>query len=40
MEIDIKELIINLKSLAEEKSLPEEVIHDIIEQALAAALAP
>ena len=37
MEIDIKELIINLKSLAEEKSLPEEVIHDIIEQALAAA---
>ena len=37
MEIDIKELVVVLKSLAEEKSLPEESVHDIIEQALAAA---
>ena len=37
MEIDIKELVLVLKSLAEEKSLDESVVHDIIEQALAAA---
>ena len=37
MEIDIKELVTVLKSLAEEKNLPEDMIHDIIEQALAAA---
>lgn len=37
MEIDIKELVTVLKSLAEEKNLPEDVVHDIIEQALAAA---
>ena len=37
MEIDIKELVMVLKSLAEEKNLPEEVVHDILEQALAAA---
>ena len=37
MEIDIKELVIVLKSLAEEKNIPEDVIHSIIEQALAAA---
>ena len=37
MEIDIKELVMVLKSLAEEKNLSEEVVHDILEQALAAA---
>ena len=37
MEIDIKELVMVLKSLAEEKNLPEDLIHSIIEQALAAA---
>ena len=35
MEIDIKELVIVLKSLAEEKNLGEDVVQDIIEQALA-----
>ena len=37
MEIDIKELVLALKSLAEEKNLPEDLVHDILEQALAAA---
>ena len=37
MKIDIKELIIVLKSLAEEKNISEDLVHDIIEQALAAA---
>ena len=37
MEINIKELVVVLRSLAEEKSLSEELVHDIIEQALAAA---
>ena len=37
MEIDIKELVLVLKTLAEEKSLDETVVHGIIEQALAAA---
>lgn len=35
MEINIKELIIVLKSLAEEKNLDEAVVQEIIEQALA-----
>ena len=35
MEIDIKELVIVLKSLAEEKNLDEDTVQDIIEQALA-----
>ena len=35
MELDIKELVIVLRSLAEEKNLDEEVVQDIIEQALA-----
>ena len=37
MTIDIKELVMVLKSLAEEKSIEEDLIHSIIEQALAAA---
>ena len=37
MEIDIKELVIVLKSLAEEKNIGEDLIHGIIEQSLAAA---
>ncbi|MCY4010493.1 MAG: transcription termination factor NusA [Candidatus Saccharibacteria bacterium] len=37
MEFDIKELLIILKSLAEEKNLEEEVLHDIVEQAVATA---
>lgn len=37
MELDIKQIVTILKSLAEEKNLPEEVVQDILEQALAAA---
>lgn len=37
MELNIKELAIVLKSIAEEKNLPEETVKDAVEQALAAA---
>ena len=37
MDIDVKELVIGLKAIAEEKNMPQDVVHDILEQALAAA---
>lgn len=35
--LNIKQLALSIKQIAEEKNLPEEVVHDIIEQAIAAA---
>src|SRR3989344_8674046 len=37
MDLDIKQLALALKTIAEEKNLPEDVVQEIVEQALAAA---
>lgn len=37
MELDIKQLTVALRAIAEEKNLPEETVQEIVEQALAAA---
>lgn len=37
MDLDVKQLALALKSIAEEKNLPEETVKDVVEQALAAA---
>lgn len=37
MEIQIKQLIAAVKQIAEEKNLPEDAVHEAVEQALAAA---
>lgn len=37
MELDIKQLAVAVKSIAEEKNLPEDMVQQIVEQALAAA---
>jgi N utilization substance protein A len=37
MELQIKQLVMAIKQLAEEKNLPEDIVHDAVEQALAAA---
>lgn len=37
MDLDIKQLVLAVKTIAEEKSLPEEMVQEIVEQALAAA---
>ena len=37
MELEIKQLVIAIKQLAEEKNLPEDVVHEAVEQAIAAA---
>lgn len=37
MELDIKQLAVAVKAIAEEKNLPEEVVQEVVEQALAAA---
>lgn len=37
MDLDIKQLAVALKAIAEEKNLPEETVQEIVEQALAAA---
>lgn len=37
MDLDIKQLAVAVKSIAEEKNLPEETVQQIVEQALAAA---
>jgi N utilization substance protein A len=37
MELETKQLVLAVKSIAEEKNLPEDVVQDAIEQALAAA---
>jgi N utilization substance protein A len=37
MELDIKQLAMAVKAIAEEKNLPEETVQEVVEQALAAA---
>jgi len=37
MELDMKQLALAIKSIAEEKNLPEDVVQEAVEQALAAA---
>ncbi len=37
MDLEIKQLVLAIKQIAEEKNLPEEVVQDVIQQALAAA---
>lgn len=37
MDLDIKQLVLAIKTIAEEKNLPEDTVQDVIEQALAAA---
>ena len=37
MELDIKSLVLAVKTIAEEKNLPEETVQEVVEQALAAA---
>ncbi len=37
MELDIKQLAMAVKTIAEEKNLPEDVVQEVVEQALAAA---
>lgn len=37
MDLDVKQLAVALRAIAEEKNLPEETVQDIVEQALAAA---
>lgn len=37
MELQIKQLVMAIKQIAEEKNLPEDVVHEAVEQALAAA---
>jgi hypothetical protein len=37
MDFDLKQLAIAMRTLAEEKNLPEETITEVTEQALAAA---
>ncbi|MCW1907825.1 MAG: transcription termination factor NusA [Candidatus Saccharibacteria bacterium] len=37
MELDMKQLLVAVRAIAEEKNLPEETVQEIVEQALAAA---
>lgn len=37
MDLDLKQLVLAVKTIAEEKNLPEDVVQEIVEQALAAA---
>jgi N utilization substance protein A len=37
MELDVKQLALAIKSIAEEKNLPEDSVQEVVEQALAAA---
>ncbi len=37
MDLDLKQLVMAIKTIAEEKNLPEEVVKEAVEQALAAA---
>src|SRR5579875_3850685 len=37
MDLDVKQLELALKTIAEEKNLPEETVKEVVEQALAAA---
>ena len=40
MELETKQLVMAVKAIAEEKNLPEDVVQDAIQQALAAAWRP
>jgi N utilization substance protein A len=37
MELDMKQLLVAVRAIAEEKNLPEETVQEIVEQAMAAA---
>lgn len=37
MELQVKQLVAAIKQIAEEKNLPEDTVHEVVEQALAAA---
>lgn len=37
MDLDVKQLALAVKTIAEEKNLPEDIVQEIVEQALAAA---
>ena len=37
MELDMKQLALAIRTIAEEKNLPEETVQSVVEQALAAA---
>jgi N utilization substance protein A len=37
MDLDMKQLVVAIKAIAEEKNLPEESVKEVVEQALAAA---
>src|SRR5207253_8163028 len=37
MELDMKQLALAVRTIAEEKNLPEETVQEVVEQALAAA---
>src|SRR6201996_7727336 len=37
MDLDMKQLVVAIKSIAEEKNLPEDSVKEVVEQALAAA---
>ena len=37
MDLDMKQLAVAIKTIAEEKNLPEESVKEVVEQALAAA---
>jgi N utilization substance protein A len=37
MDLDVKQLVMAIKSIAEEKNLPEDIVQEAVEQALAAA---
>src|SRR5471030_294395 len=37
MELDMKQLALAIRTIAEEKNLPEENVQEVVEQALAAA---
>jgi N utilization substance protein A len=37
MDLDMKQLVVAIRTIAEEKNLPEETVQEVVEQALAAA---
>src|SRR5687767_15762345 len=37
MDLDMKQLALAIRAIAEEKNLPEETVQEVVEQALAAA---
>jgi len=37
MDMDFKQLAVAIRAIAEEKNLPEDLVSEVVEQALAAA---